>query len=1251
MNGLRKIFTIILSVFALVANAQFIDVDWATMARDTLMPRYRTMIELPDDYIMYDYKAAIEYPEFVPMSNAEVAHYRLESLRDSLPAFPVVESAVGVSAKRGQLDVSFTPVVFSDGRFMRINSFKLVVTRTLDVTSAMSRLNTRAAAKERYANSSVLDSGRWVRIAVEESGVHKITSAELRKMGFKNPDKVRLFGYGGRILPEKNIHQLPDDLQEIPLWRENGYVLFFANGTIRWEYSNGRFVHRQNVYSKYSYYFLNESDAEPLPFPKEQLQATAGKIYDTYPDYVLYEKEAMTLATYGRVLLDSYNYASGRSVSYKFALDGVVEGQRANVDVSFGSNATSASRVSVDVNGTQVGSLGISQAGSTDHGRISSVSLVAQSGLTANTTIKLTHTVSDAGLSGHLDYLRLNFMRTLAMRGSDFEFRGNASSGNATFKISQAASDTHVWRVTDQAATVELESQFADGILSVVAPASYKEQLVAVNVKGNFPAVKMAGEVTNQNLHAMGSTDMIILVPSNGQFLQAANRLAEAHRENDGITVEVVTAQQVYNEFSSGTPDATALRRLMKMLYDRAERAEDVPKYLLLFGDGVTDNRLITYPRMNSDNLLLTYQSENSVSAVRSYVLEDYYALLDDNEGGDFLRDKIDIAVGRIPAQNASDASAVVDKLVTYIENRTPGAWQNTIVLMGDDGDKSMPNQHMKDAEAVATYIADTNPAFMLHRIYWDDYPMEVLSTGNSYPMATQAIYDRLDEGALIVNYSGHGSANLLSHEQTWKASDMSALTSQRVPFWVTASCDIGPFDMGDGSLAESAILNPLGGAIGLLTTTRTVLQSYNAVINQAFMKILLAPDAKGNYPSVGDAMRMAKCEIIANGNDLSENKLEYILIGDPALRLQIPRYRVVVDKFNGEDIGTVGKVQAGGTVLVEGYVAMPDGSVANGFTGTIQPTLFDCIETVSTRDNTGLGKFEYVAYPNRLFAGSDSVVAGRFKIKIPVPMDITYRNDEGMLNLFAIDTLGTSAQGYYNNFIVGGTAPSVEDDGKGPQIKMYLNTPDFLDGDEVNSTPCLFVELFDENGINTAGTGVGHDIMAIVDNDKFHTYNLNSAFVPSIGDYRSGTIELPLSQLGAGEHTLLLRAWDLFNNSSTDTLTFVVVPDLAPDFIDIKVAPNPVEYGQKTTFGLSHNRPHSNLDVTIELFNLQGVKMWHHNESMSSASTQCVVEWDVTTSAGVPMPTGVYIYRAGLASEGGSVQTKTEKIIVLNNK
>ena len=1251
MKSLRKIFTFALMLVASGAMAQFIEVDWEMLARDTLLPRYSTMIELPDDYAIYDYKATIEYPEFVPMSPGEIARYRLDALPEALPAYPCVSASVGVSAKRGQLDVSFVPIVSADGRYMRINSFKLVVSRTLSVQKALSRLDSRTSPRQRYTNASVLDTGRWVRISVKESGVHKITNAELRRMGFNDPSRVRLFGYGGRILPEKNLHNLPDDLQEIPLWREKDYVLFFANGTVRWEYASGRFTHTQNVYSDEACYFLNEGDGEPLQFPKQQMEATVGKVYDTYPDYALYEKEEKTLCTYGRRLVGEYDFSAGRTVSYRFPLEGVVEGQRANVDISFASNATTVSRVAVDVNGAQIGSLGVPQATSTDHGRFADISFVAPSGLAENTTIKLTHTTSDASLSGHLDYLRLSFTRRLALRGSDIEFRGDGTSGNATFKIANATADTHVWRVTDQAATVELEARLADGTLTVVAPASYDEQLVAVNVKGSFPSITKAVEVPNQNLHALEGVDMIIIVPSNGAFLAEANRLAEAHKQHDNLSVAVVTAAQVYNEFSSGTPDATAYRRLMKMLYDRAADAESAPKYLLLFGDGLTDNRLITYPRMSADNFLLTYQSDNSVSAVRSYVLEDYFALLDDGEGGNLLRDKVDISVGRIPVQTTADASGVVNKLIAYIENRNPGAWQNRLLLMGDDGDKTIPNQHMKDAEAIARLTSEANPAFMINRIYWDEYPMEVLSTGNSYPMATQAIYDRLDEGVLIANYSGHGSANLLSHEQTWKASDMAALSSPRVPFWVTASCDIGPFDMGDGSLAETAMLNPNGAAIGLFTTTRTVLQVYNAIINQKFMQLLLTPDAEGRYPSVGDAMRMAKCAVISEGSDLSENKLQYVLIGDPALRLHIPRYKVVVDKFDGADAAHEGEARAGGTVVVEGYVARPDGSPATDFCGVVQPTLFDCIETVSTRDNTGLGKFEYVAYPKRLFAGSDSVAGGRFKLTIPVPMDISYRGEKGMLNLFAVDTLGTSAQGCYDNFTVGGTAPSTSNDAKGPQIKMYLNTPEFMDGDEVNSAPCLFVELFDENGINTVGTGIGHDIMAIVDNDKFHTYNLNSAYVPAVGDYRSGTIEYPLSALGEGEHTLLLRAWDLFNNSSTDTLTFVVVPNLAPDFVDVRVAPNPVQYGQRATFVLTHNRPHSELDVTIEIFNLQGQMLWQCSERLTSVSTQCAIVWDVTASGGQPMPTGVYIYRARLSSEGSSEQTKAEKIIVLNNK
>lgn len=1249
MRYFGYIFAVVLSLVSLRANAQYFEVDHAIFERDSVLPVFSTIVDLPDDYYLYDYSAEIEFPEFVPMKSDEIARYGLNAVRDSLPAYPRVSSNVGVSAKRGQLDVAFVPIVYANDKFLRVNSFKLVVKRT-PLAMTQNRMASRTSAAERYVQNSLLASGRWVKIRVSDGGVYKITHSELSRMGFKNPDKVRLYGYGGRILPETNIHELPDDLCEVPLWREDNYMLFYAYGTIRWEYKSGRFVHSRNVYSRYGYYFITESEEQASDFPRFEQSASATMEYDTYPDYALYENDAITLCTYGSVMLDSYNYLSGRTANYKFDIEGVAD-ERATVDVSFGSDATASSSVAVEVNGTPVGSLSVPTAGNMEHGRISNTTLAVSSGFSDNPTVRLTHNVQNNALSGYLDYIRINFTRKLEMRSSCTAFRGCGTGGNALYKIASSDADTRVWRITDEKSIALLDGSLDTGVLSVVAPASRNEEFVAINVKGSFPSVEIVGEVANQNLHAMGHTDMVIIVPSNGSFIKDAERLARAHSLHDGISAAVVTAEQVYNEFSSGTPDATAYRRLMKMLYDRAQSPSEAPKYLLLFGDGLTDNRLITYPRRKQQDFLLTYQSENSVSAVQSYVLEDYYGFLDDGEGASHVRDKVDVAVGRLPVQTQSDAAAVVDKIIAYMENADAGAWQNVVALLADDGDKAIPNQHMKDAESVAGLFAEGNRAFMLDRIYWDDYPMEVLATGNSYPQVTKAIYDRLDAGALVVNYSGHGSANLLSHEMAWKASDMAAISSPRVPFWVTASCDIAPFDMGDGSLGESAMLNPSGGAVGLFTTTRTVLQVYNAIINRRFMGFLMTLNDDGTVPAVGDAMRKAKCAVIADGSDLSVNKLQYILIGDPALRLQMPCRRVVVEAFNGRPVDVMGQVSAGGNVLVEGYVADVDGSIMEGFNGIISPTLFDCIEEVRTRDNTGLGAYSYTAYRKKLFSGSDSVVNGRFSLSIPVPMDISYSDEIGMLNLFAIDSGGTSAQGFFDGFLVGGTSPTLSDDGKGPEITMYLNSASFIDGDEVNATPCLFVELYDENGINTVGTGVGHDITAIIDNNEDYTYNLNGLFKPVVGDHRRGTIEFPLDELPAGEHTLLLRAWDLFNNSSADTLYFSVVPHLAPDFVDVTATPNPVRYGETVRFALVHDRPHSNLDVTIELFDFQGRILWRHSGSAAADGNIYTVDWNVTLHGGQPMPTGVYLYRAKLSSGGSEEQTKTRKIIVINNK
>lgn len=1244
---LRNLLLVIGLLCAFTARAQFVGVEWSSQRCDSLLPVCTQVIDLPADYESYSYSARIEYPEYQRMTVEEVARYSLACKYPALPAEPSVECHVGVQAKQAQLDIVFVPVVMRDGEYYRVNSYKLVVDRV----PAPQRSVVARSVAERYAASSVLASGKWVMVSVTDNGIHKITHAELRKMGFKDPAKVRLYGYGGHMLPENGLADLSDDLCEVPLWRESNYVLFYANGVVDWIYSRPTYVHTRNVYSEYGCYFLTEGDVQPMEFPTATLQALGSNEYSTFTDYALYEKDLKSLCSYGRVLVDNYDYSQGRTVSYKFPVEGVVDG-KGSVYVSFATNGLDASRVDISLGGNSLGSISLSRCTGGEVGKMASRNFTVSNGLTDNPVVKLSHAVQDNGVNGFLDYISLNFTRRLALYGSQTLFRGADTAGNALFKIDGCNANTRVWDVSGSAPATELVGKLEGTVYSVVAPGSAESDLVVFDTKGSFPSVKMVGDVPNQDLHAMGQVDMIIIVPSNGSFIAAAERLADAHRSMEGLKVKVVTAQQVYNEFSSGTPDVTAYRRLMKMLYDRASTVAEAPKYLLLFGDAWFDNRLITFAGRKQSDYLLCYESMNSVDAIDSYVLEDYMGFLDDSEGSNHQRDKVDIGIGRFPVQSVVEANAVVDKTISYMQNRNAGAWQNVVTLLADDGDKIMPNQHMKDADSIAAVIDRYYPSYVADRIYWDDFSPESTASGLRYPAVTQAIYDRLDEGSLVVNYSGHGSANLLSHELVWKASDMAALKSPRLPFWVTASCDIGPFDLGDNSLAESALLNPDGAAVGLLTTTRTVLQSYNSIINKAFMRELLLTVETGEPDAVGDAVRRAKCKVISAGSDVSVNKLQYVLMCDPALRLKTPQYKVVVDRFDGNDASVTGKASAGGLLAVEGRVLRRDGSVAEDFTGLLYSTLYDSKEQVNTRDNTGLGSYSYTAYNKKLFSGSDSIVGGRFSFTVPVPMDISYRDEQGLLSLFAVDSSYMySAQGRYDNFVVGGTAQDIVNDGQGPDIKLYLNTPSFVDGDEVNPTPCLWAELYDENGINTVGTGVGHNITAVVDNSPHHTYDLNGLFVSEAGNYKRGTIMLPLEYLEPGEHSLMLRAWDLYNNSSVARLSFVVNPSLAPDFVQLRLNPSPVVYGNGATFELIHNRPQSDMEVTIDIMDFQGQILWRKTTAAVCDGLVYTCGWDGTAQGGQPLATGVYIARAYITVDGVESVTRAIKIVVINNK
>ena len=1243
--NVKRLISAFLLLSPLWMQAQFVSVDWASSRGDSILPVCTSVIDLPSDYSGYSYSAHIEYPEYQKMTAEEVARYSLTAT--SFTEQPVIECTVGIQAKRPQLDVAFLPVVLRGGEYYRLNSYKLVVDKAL---SAIKRTSASRSVNERYAANSLLAQGRWVRVSVKEDGIHKITDSELKKMGFSNPDKVRLFGYGGHILPETSLETLPDDLQEVPLWREKGFVLFYANGVMKWNYKNSRFLHEQNVYSQYGCYFLTEGD-EPMAFPSAEIKEQTSSVITEYPDYAVIDNDKKSHCKYGRVLVDNYDYSLGRAVEYKIPITGVAKSS-GTIDISFATNGLGRSEISVLIGDKSIGTYAITANNSGEVGKLVSCKLNVKDAMADNMSVYVVQKVTDSAVNGFLDYIRVNYTRKLALRGSQTIFRGKTTTTEyASFEIEGCTGNSRVWEVSSSVPR-ELKGALSGNRYSVVASSNIEDKYVVFDINGQFPSVEVVEDVANQNLHAIEQADMVIIIPSNGALRSAAERLADAHRSIDSLTVEVVTAQQIYNEFSSGTPDVTAYRRFMKMLYDRAATAQEAPKYLLMFGDSWYDNRLLTFPNLKQEDYLLCYESTNSVDAVRAYVFEDYMGLLDDGEGGSHKTDKVDVGVGRFPVTSLSVANDIVNKIIAYMENREAGAWQNVVAILGDDGDTAIPNQHMKDAEGVAKVMSDFYPSYIVDKIYWDSYTAEKTAVGLRYPEVTRAIKNRLDKGALIVNYSGHGSERLLSHELTWKSSDMKELKSPRVPFWITASCDIGPFDRGDNSIAEEAFVNPAGGAIGFLATTRTVLQSYNAVLNKEFMKQLLSPVAGGEATAVGDALRLTKCNLIAMGGDMSENKLQYVLFGDPALKLKLPGYGIRIDKVNGVAVGTPVQASAGGSLTVEGCVVTRDGVPVDDFVGSLYANLFDCAEDVKTLNNSGLGVFEYTAYNKMLFSGSDSVRGGNFKIEMPVPMDISYDNKSGMLNLFAVDSAKVRvAQGHFDGFTVGGTAENVDNDGAGPSIKLYLNAPSFINGDKVNSTPCLWVELYDENGINTVGSGVGHDIVAIVDNNPVHTYNLNSLYTPVAGDYKRGTIMLPLNTLDAGEHTLMVRAWDLYNNSSVAKINFVVEPGFLPDIFEFNIEGTPVVNGETSEFIITHNRPQSEIEVVLELFSIQGQALWKNVERVVCDGMEYRYSWDGTAQGGRPLTTGVYVVRVYIVSDSGVSEPKNLKLVVVNNK
>ncbi|MCB6303793.1 type IX secretion system sortase PorU [Parabacteroides merdae] len=1100
------------------------------------------------------------------------------------------------------------------------------------------------ADSSRYASESVLNSGKWVKIQVAEDGIYKLTAADLKKMGFSNLDKVAVYGYGGWPLDEDFSTTYIDDVPEVAVWRGADYLLFYGKGPRKWEYSSSdkSFIHTNNPYSNYGYYFVTEKETTGRTMEKAASAAGATLQVTTFDDYVLHEEELVSVNSSGRELYGE-SFTSTLSRDFTISVPGITNDE-GKATLSFISRGNGTITMNVDGNALISGSVSVPS----DEYEVAR-ELYRERAWMADKgeTVKVNIGYSTTGHKNvHLNYFRLQMKRQLKVYDNYTFFRSLSARGNASrFVIQGADASTLVFDVTDGVNPQQMETSLNGTELSFSIPASASLREFVVVKPSQIKAPVTIGEVANQNLHALPQQDMIIIAQPN--FTTQAERLAEAHRTKDNLTVRVVTPESIYNEFSSGTPDATAYRRFMKMFYDRKTSEADAPKYLLLFGDGSFDNRKLTsaWKSVDMSNMLLTYQTENSLSS-QSYVIDDYFGFLDDADNKKSLQNKkLCLGIGRFPIRTVEQATQMVDKVISYMENKNTGSWKNNLCFMADDGSNTdgFMTEHMEFADQLAGYVESEHPEFLVNKLYYDAYKKDM--TAGTYPDVRSGLQKLLKDGLLLFNYTGHGGTTALSDEKVLTQTDINQFTYTHLPVWVTATCDFTRFDDLNTSAGEDVFLNKSSGGIALFTTVRVAYSRPNFPINDNVIRNLFERN-NGRRRTLGEVMQATK-------NTLSSvYKLGFCLIGDPAVKMAYPEFGMKVTTVNGQSVdGNSISFKALEKITVEGEVLDVSGQLVTDFTGIVNPTVKDSKVTVTCLKNSNKDDspaFTFTDYPNTIFIGNDSVRNGKFSFTFTVPKDISYSNLQGKMNLYAVDTeSGNEAQGNFDNFIVGGTSDTAETDTIGPEIRaLYLNDTTFVDGGQVNTTPYFVAELWDKSGVNITGSSVGHDMMLVIDESTVLSYNLNSYYELLPGEDGTGIVKFPIPALEPGKHTAEFWVWDILNNSTVRTFTFEVVEGLKPFLFDVIATPGIAR--EQVTFHLMHNRPESRMRVGIMVYDLAGRQLWKHEESGTSGLFEnYTVSWDLT-SGGARMRPGVYIYRAAISTDNSKDATKARKFIIL---
>jgi hypothetical protein len=1106
-------------------------------------------------------------------------------------------------------------------------------------------------AQDDFSSQSVLSSGTWYRVKVEETGIYKITYEDLAAIGFDSPQNIRIYGNGGEQLSYSNDEPFKDDLQEIALYQSSNsgfgpgdYFLFYGEGAVSWSYSEtkGMYLHHLHEYSESNYYYITSSFGAGKRIQQIDNSSLSTQATVTEYDYrVFHETESRNLINSGRRWFgESF---SDQSLNISFNLNEIVSGTDVNIYMASCVRSAANKAVSIKANSTQIAALSFSHVLTTDkEAKYADVKEVQTKFTTNSSDIIISHELLSPGFEdlAYLDFIVLNSRSKLTINAPAFFFRDKnsiAPSSSALFRLSNANANIKIWNITNHNNIFEIKGSLSGSNLEFRDSVSSINEYVAVDVKYNFGKPVFTDQIYNdvgwisekQNLHGLSSVELLVV--THPDFLVQAEELAKLHREKDNMNVAVVTTEQVYNEFSSGKTDASAIRNLARMLYERAS-IENPFKYLLLFGDGSYDNR---GRNIDNPNYIPTYQSSDGTSPTYSYSTDDLYAMLEVGEWSS--NGTLDIGVGRIPVkstENQTEAQGVINKIKTYYDPSVMKDWRNKLIFLGDDGESGWDNKiFMVDSDSLTKIIERCEPTMNFTKIYLDAYQQISSSTGAAYPEVENALSEAFKKGALIFNYMGHGGEGGITQEKVLQKGDFEALTNgPYYPLFMTATCQLSRFDnvvmeesgaySNKTSAGEAAFLNPKGGAIAMFTTTRLVYQSSNYRLSQNVYNNMFSKDENGNRFRLGDIIRIAK-----NKTTDSSNKFKFALLGDPAITLAYGEHKVITDSINSIFVENKSDtVRALGNMIISGYVATDDSTLISDFNGIVQVNVFDKEYIASTRGNDGIPTFDFTMRDKLLFRGKATVKNGRFDIEFKIPKDISYSYGKGKITYYAQNGI-IDAKGYHEDFYVGGTAEYVEPDSDGPQITLFMNDSTFKEGGLTNANPVLLAHIFDESGINTTGNGIGHNISGVLDNDYSTNLLLNDYYEGELDDFRSGKLLYPLNDLEEGTHEILVKVWDTYNNSSEELINFYVKQSDNGVVIDkVFNYPNPMQ--ETTTFQYSHNMPGEH-EVQLKIYDLTGRVIYIYEETnIESGFVSQPITWERNTASGGYLMPGVYPYR-----------------------